>query len=88
MLDDPVGEALSGGTVYLRRGRRLRVDHFGESDVNGHILLSVEVSGSDFGFSHRAHHIAYGLDKVKSGTLGGRGEVGGFKGSGERELRK
>ena len=59
LFDGPVGETLSGGIVNLHWGRWLRVTHLGESGANGHKLLSVEISGSDFGFGHTAHHIAH-----------------------------
>ena len=58
-FDGPIGKSLVGGIVNLHRGRSLRVTHFGESGANGHILLSVEISGSYFGFGRRAHHIAH-----------------------------
>ena len=59
LFDGPVGEALSSGIVNLHWGRWLRVTHFGESATNGLIFLAVEISGSDFGFVHTAHHIAH-----------------------------
>ena len=73
LLDGPVGEALGGGIVNLRWGRRLRVTHFGESGVNGHIFFSVEISGSDFGFGRRAHHIAHDFVQGEKWGIGGRG---------------
>ena len=33
--------------------------HLGESGANGHGFLVVEISGSDFSFGRRAHHIAH-----------------------------
>ena len=50
MFDGPVGEAIGGGIVNLNRGRRMRVTHYGEIGANGHIFLSVDISGSNFGF--------------------------------------
>ena len=59
LFDGPVGEELGGGIVDYHWGRRLRVTHFGESGANGHIFLDVEISGSDFSFGRRAHHIEH-----------------------------
>ena len=73
-LNGLVGEALGGGIVDLYWVRRLRVTHFGESSVNGHGLLAVEISGSDFGFGRRSHHIAHDFGHgVKRSIGGGRG---------------
>ena len=84
-----VGKALGGGIVNLHRGRRLRVTHFGESGTNGHRLLAVDISGSDFGFGRRAHHISHDFGQGKKRAIEGRGgEGGGFGGLGEREMRK
>ena len=73
LFDGPVGEVLGGGIVNLHQGRRLRVTHFGESGANGHRFLSVEISGSDFGFGRRAHHIAHDSGPGEKWAIGGRG---------------
>ena len=46
--------------------------HFGESGANGHRFLSVEISGSDFGFGHGAHHIAHDFGQGEKWDIGGR----------------
>ena len=73
LFDDLVGEALSGGIVDLHQGRRLRVTYFVKSDANGHGSLAVEISGSDFGFGRRAHHIAHNFGHGEKRAIGGRG---------------
>ena len=73
MFDGLVEKALDGGIVDLHWGRQLRVNHFGESRLNGHGFLAVEISGSNFGFRRRVHDIAHDLYTVKIGPLGGRG---------------
>ena len=71
MLDGPVGKALGGGIVNLHGARILRLDHFGKSGVNGHRFLSVEISGYDFGFGRRAHHIAHDFGQGEKWSIGG-----------------
>ena len=89
MFDGPVGEALGGGIFNLRRGRWLRVTHFGDSGVNVHRFLAIEISGSDFGFGRRSHHIAHDFGHgEKRAIVGARGEGVGFERSGEHELIK
>ena len=78
LLDSWVGEALGGGIVNLNRGRRLRVTHFGKSGTNGHRLLSLEISGSDFGFGRRAHHIAHDFGQGEKWASGEQGKRRGF----------
>ena len=73
MLDGPVGEALGSGIFDLRWGRRLRVIHFGKSGGNGHRLLAVGISGSNFGFGRRAHHIAHDFGHGKKRAIVGQG---------------
>ena len=68
-----MGEALGGGIVNLHLGRRMRLTHFGESDVNGHGLLAVEISGSKFGFCHRSHHIAHDFGHREQRSIVGQG---------------
>ena len=80
MFDGPVGEALGSGIVDLHRGRRLGVTHFGESDASGHGFLAVEISGSDFGFSRRAHHIAHDFGHGAKRAIGGWGQRQRFLG--------
>ena len=74
MFDGPVGEALDVGIFYLHQGRRLRVNHFAKSGANGHGLLYVEISGSDFGFSRRNHNIPHDFGHVVKRAVGGRGQ--------------
>ena len=45
--------------------------YFGKSGVNGHRFLSVEISGSDFGFGRRAHHIAHDFGHSENWAIGG-----------------
>ena len=73
MFDGPVGKTLGGGIVDLHRGMRLRVTHFGESGANGHRFLAVEISISNFGFGHRAHHIAHDFGHGGNRATGGQG---------------
>ena len=82
LLHGPVGEALSGGIVNLHRGRTLRANHFGKIGANGHIFLSVEISGSNFGFGRRAHHIAHDFGKGEKWAIGGWGLRRRFRGIG------
>ena len=72
-LDGPVGKILGGGIFNLHWGRRLRVTNFGNSGANGHRLLSIEISGSGFGFGRRAHHIAYDFRQGDKWAIGGKG---------------
>ena len=73
MIDGPVGKPLGGGIVDLYRGRRLRVNHFGKSGANGNGFLAVEISGFDFGFGRRAHHIAHDFGHIEKRGIGGLG---------------
>lgn len=59
LFDGPVDKALGGVIFDLHWGRRLRVTDFVESGANGHRLLVVEISGANFGFVGRSHHIAH-----------------------------
>ena len=64
MFDGPVGKSLGDGIFDLHWGRRMRVTHFGKSGANGNRFLAVEISGSDFGFGRRAHHIVHDFGHV------------------------
>ena len=47
--------------------------HFENSGANGHRLLAVEISGFDFGFGRRAHHIAHDFGHIEKRGIGGLG---------------
>ena len=88
LFDDPIGKDLGGGIVDFRWGKQLRVTHFRESGVNGHVFLAIDISGSDFGFGRRAHHIAHDFGHGEKRAVGVGGEDAGFERLGERKLRK
>ena len=73
LLDGLAGKSLVDGIVNLHWGRRLIVTHLGKSGANGRGFLVVEISGSDFSFGRRAHHIAHDFGQGEKWAIGGRG---------------
>ena len=54
--------------------------HFGNSGANGDGLLAVEISGSNFGFGRRAHHIVHDFGHSVKRAIRGQGQRRRFQG--------
>ena len=72
LFNGVIGKTCGSEVVYIDRGRRLGVSDLGKGGANGNGLLTVEKSGSNFGFGGGGHYIANNIGKGEDGAIDGR----------------
>ena len=70
MFDCVIREAFGGGVVHLHGGWWLRMTDLFQGGSNGDCLLAIDVRGTDFGFSRRAHDVAHDTRDGEEWSIG------------------